>query len=304
MPYYPFTKEERERARTTNLAEFLCQQGETIRRSGSENMWLSGGQKVTLRGNLWFHQYEQVGGDAIDFCGKFYGLGYPESVMMLLGMDVGCSPVPREEDSPKPFALPPANENMRRVYAYLLRQRGIHKPVLDAFVQRKLIYEDAKYHNAVFVGCDPSGMPRHAHKRGSAFNSAYKGNVPGSIPEFSFHWQGESDLLFLFEAPIDMLSFICLHPGCWQMHSYAAACSVSDRVLWQCLTDQPNLSRVCLCFDSDPPGQRAAKAISSRLTDKGIKHKILVPTCKDWNEDLLFLQKGGGNPWTESQSLF
>ncbi len=300
MPYYPFTKEERERARNTDLAEFLRQQGETIRRSGSENMWLSLGQKVTLRGNLWFHQYEQVGGDAIDFCRKFYGMDYPEAVMLLLGMDVGCSPVPREEDSPKPFELPPANENMHRVYAYLLRQRGIHKQVLDAFVQQKMIYEDAKFHNAVFVGFDTQGEPRHAHKRGSGSRSTFKGNVPGSIPEFSFHWRGSDEQLFLFESPIDLLSFICLHPENWREHTYAAACSVSDRVLWQSLTDQPNIRMAYLCFDSDAPGQRAAKAISGRLRDKGIKHKILVPSRKDWNEDLLFLRKGG-NSWTESQ---
>ncbi len=300
MPYYPFTKEERERARNTDLAEFLRQQGETIRRSGSENMWLSLGQKVTLRGNLWFHQYEQVGGDAIDFCRKFYGMDYPEAVMLLLGMDVGCSPVPREEDSPKLFTLPPANGNMQRVYAYLLRQRGIHKQVLDAFVQQKMIYEDAQFHNAVFVGFDTQGEPRHAHKRGSGSRSTFKGNVPGSIPEFSFHWLGSDEQLFLFESPIDLLSFICLHPDYWREHSYAAACSVSDRVLWQSLADQPNIRMVYLCFDSDKAGQRAVKAISSRLTGKGIKHKILVPSRKDWNEDLLFLQKGGTS-WTESQ---
>ncbi len=287
MPYYPFTKEERERARNTDLAEFLRQQGETIRRSGSENMWLSLGQKVTLRGNLWFHQYEQVGGDAIDFCRKFYGMDYPEAVMFLLGMDVGCSPVPRQEEE-KSFELPPANGNMHRVYAYLLRQRGIHKQVLDAFVQQKMIYEDGEYHNAVFVGFDPHGVPVHAHKRGSGSRSTFKGNVPGSVPEFSFHWRGSDEQLFLFESPIDLLSFICLHPENWREHSYAAACSVSDRVLWQCLTDQPNIRMVYLCFDSDAPGQRAAKAISGRLRDKGIKHKILVPTRKDWNEDLLF----------------
>ena len=56
--YIPFTEQQREDARRTDLVEFLRQCGEEVKRSGSENMWLDHGQKVTIRGNLWFHQYE------------------------------------------------------------------------------------------------------------------------------------------------------------------------------------------------------------------------------------------------------
>ncbi len=291
MPYYPFTKEEREKARTTDLAAFLRQQGEEIKRSGSENMWLSGGQKVTLRGNLWFHQYEQVGGDAVDFACKFYGLGYPEAVNLLLGANVSSMTVPRNSVEQKELELPLRNHSMSRVYAYLLHQRGIDKEVLDAFVYRNMIYEDSKYHNAVFVGFDIQGVPRHAHKRSTAARGIFKGNAPGSLPEWSFHWRGGSDRLFLFEAPIDMLAFISMHKVSWRSHSYAAACSVSDRVMWQCLSDQPYIRTVYLCFDSDERGQLAAKNISEKLTQKHINHEILIPKHKDWDEDLLYYRK-------------
>ncbi|MFQ9799938.1 MAG: hypothetical protein ACLR23_14465 [Clostridia bacterium] len=53
--------------------------------SGSEYEWLDGGQKVTIRGNLWYHQYDQVGGDAIDFVRRFYNKLYPEAMEYLLG---------------------------------------------------------------------------------------------------------------------------------------------------------------------------------------------------------------------------
>ena len=56
MSYIPFTEQQREQARRTDLAAFLRQCGEEVKRSGSENMWLDHGQKVTIRGNLWFHQ--------------------------------------------------------------------------------------------------------------------------------------------------------------------------------------------------------------------------------------------------------
>lgn len=56
--YINFTKEEREQARRTDLAKFLINQGEKVKKSGSEFEWLDGSQKVTIRGHLWYHQYE------------------------------------------------------------------------------------------------------------------------------------------------------------------------------------------------------------------------------------------------------
>ena len=287
--YIHFTGEQKEQARRTDLAELLRSQGETVKRSGKEFEWRDGSAKVTIRGNLWFHQYDREGGDAIDFVRRFYNKTYPEAMEYLLG---GCGgtlivspPIVKE---PKLFELPPKNDNMRRVCAYLINHRGINKDVVYAFAHRGMIYESADYHNAVFVGYDASGVPRHAHKRGSGQASTYKGNVDSSLPEYSFHWKGTSDRLYLFEAPIDMLSFISLHTVHWKTHSYAAACGVSDHVLWQMMKDNPKIQKVYLCLDNDEPGQTAAKRISDKLFTKGVQHEILVPIHKDWNEDLIY----------------
>ena len=180
---------------------------------------------------------------------------------------------------------------MHRVYAYLLQQRGIDREVLNVFVRERMIYECAEHHNAVFVGYDPNGVPRHAHKRGTNSQSTYKGNQDGSRPEFSFHWCGRSETLYLFEAPIDLLSFISLNKTNWQDHSYAAACGVSDHVLWQMMKDNPNLNHVFLCLDNDEAGQSAARRISEKLNTHSISNEVLIPTRKDWNEDILHSQE-------------
>ena len=201
--YIHFTKEQRERARRTDLANFLISQGEQVKRSGSEYEWLDGSQKVTIRGHLWYHQYEQKGGDAVDFVRRFYNKDYTEAVQMLLNNgDSQIITSPPIEKEHKPFKLPPRNDRMSRVFSYLLLTRGIDKDVLYEFVRRKMIYESSDFHNAVFVGYDSNGKPRHAHKRGTVTNNPYKGNAAGSQPEFSFHWHGTSDKIFLFEAPI------------------------------------------------------------------------------------------------------
>lgn len=291
--YIHFTKEQREQARRTDLANFLISHGEKVKKSGSEYEWLDGSQKVTIRGYLWYHQYEQKGGDAVDFVRRFYNKDYAEAVQMLLsnygGQIVNLQTTEREQ---KPFILPPRNDRMSRVFSYLLLTRGIDKDVLYEFVRKKMIYESSDFHNAVFVGYDSSGKPRHAHKRGTVTSNSYKGNVAGSQPEFSFHWHGTSDKIFLFEAPIDMLSFISMHKENWKNHTYAASCSVSDRVLFQCLKDNPNIKNVFLCFDNDEAGQTANKRIAGKLNEMNIQNKILIPTHKDWNEDLTLSEKG------------
>lgn len=312
--YIHFTEEQKEQARRTDLADLLRRQGETLKRSGSEYEWKDGSQKVTVRGNLWFHQYEQVGGDAIDFVCRFMGKDYPEAMEYLLGECGGTLTVspPIQKEPPKPFELPPRNDNMRRVYAYLINRRGISRDVIYAFASKGMIYESADYHNAVFVGYDKDGVARHAHKRGTGSQSTFKGNVESGLPEYSFHWTGQAEpalnprteaqskhssvyprqnqsgKLYLFEAPIDMLSFISLHPNGWQKHSYAAGCGVSDRVLWQMMKDNPQIDTVYLCLDNDEAGHKANKRISDALFVKGIKHEILIPNRKDWNEDLLY----------------
>lgn len=286
--YIHFTDEQKALARQTDIVSLLESQGETVKRSGKEFVWKDGSQKVTIRGNLWFHQYERVGGDAIDFVRRFYNKSYPEAMEYLLGSSGGTirtsPPIIKEV---KPFELPPKNENNSRVKAYLLHTRGIDEDVYQAFEDKGLIYESADYHNAVFVGLDKDGIPRHAHKRGTGHTSTFKGNIDSCIPEYSFHWNGNGNSLYLFEAPIDMLSFISMNKDGWKQHSYAACCGVSDRVMWQMIKDNPNINTVCLCLDNDEAGHLANKRISEKLTQKRIQSEILIPTSKDWNEDLI-----------------
>lgn len=286
MKYINFTTEEKERARHTDIAELLRSQGEVLKRSGSEYQWKTGSDKVTVRGNVWFNQYQQQGGDTIDFVMKYFNLNYVDTVKFLLERNGAI--ITHNDIQRKAFALPKANQTLTKVLSYLIFERGIDKDVLNEFIQAKMIYESADYHNAVFVGYDTNEIPKHAHKRGTSLISSYKGNVAGSVPEYSFHWFGNSDKLFLFEAPIDMLSFISMNKENWKNNSYAASCSVSDRVLFQCLKDNPNIKSVYLCFDNDEAGQTANHRISHKLNDMNIQNKILIPDNKDWNEEILF----------------
>ena len=205
--------------------------GEKLTRSGREKRMTSD-HSVTIRGSEWYDHATEKGGGPISFVRDFYGHSYPEAVSLLLDGEQGVeypTAKPQEEEPPKPFELPPINGDCRRVYAYLLKQRRIDREVISHFVKAGLLYEDAKYHNCVFVGTDENGVPRHAHKRSTnSYGEAFRINVEGCDLRYSFHHIGEDDQLFVFEAPIDMLSYITLNPDGWEQHSYVCLLYTSD----------------------------------------------------------------------------
>ena len=259
--YIPFTTEQKERAASVDLEEFLRRRGEKLITSGRDKR-LASDHSITIRGCEWFDHATEQGGRAISFVKQFYGLSYPDAMSLLLGDDLdGSYPAAKENESEpaKPFVLPQQNKSMRRVYAYLLQKRCIDREILNAFVRKKLIYESCEnskdgtkeYHNAVFVGFDEHGVPRHGHK-----------------------------------APIDLLSYISLFPEGWQEHNYVACCGTSSIPVMEMLRQLPQLRQVYLCLDNDDAGHAASNRMSKLLAEQGILVEQLLPREKDWNDDL------------------
>lgn len=295
MAYVHFTDEQKHQANTVDLVDFLQRQGEQLVHSGREWRWKRY-DSVTVRGNEWFRHSRKEGGLAIDFVQQFYDMSFPDAVSFLLGGDSGVEWNQTEKNAPPPkkaFVLPEENSNMRRVFAYLIKQRFIDREILSYFAHAKLIYEDKQYHNAVFVGLDENGVARHAHKRGTyTQGDPYKGNVESSDPRYSFHWIGENDTLYIFEAPVDMLSFITLHKQDWKCHSYVTLDGVSEHSLLRQLELHSNIKKLVLCLDHDAAGIIATGRIKDILVKKGFYDpskmdlKVLRSEFKDWNEDL------------------
>lgn len=283
--YIHFTEEQKERAATVDLEYFLRQRGEKLLSSGRDKR-LASDHSVTIRGCQWFDHDSRQGGNAISFVRFFCNRTYPEAVTMLLDEMYPCAPKATEAP-PKPFALPPVNSDMRRVYAYLVKHRNISRDVVAYFARKKLLYEDAKYHNAVFVGTDETGVPRHAHKRSTnSSGKAFRLNVEGCDPRYTFHHMGTDGSLYVFEAPIDMLSYITLHPVDWQRHSYVACCGTSIQPVEKILERLPQLDTVLLCLDNDEAGHAASQRMKTQLEENYTVER-LTPEHKDWNDDLI-----------------
>ena len=289
LPYIPFTDEQKRRANSVDLEVFLFRRGEKLLPSGHEKR-MSSDHSVTIRGNAWFDHKIQLGGHAISFVQRYCGLSYPATVQMLLEGEDGSGYPPAGQGlpvEPKPFVLPPRHTEMRRLFAYLAGHRGISREILHFFTHAGVLYKDMPYHNAVFVGMDEHGVPRHAHKRGTdAVRKPFRINVSGSQPQYSFHHVGVDDSLFVFESPIDLLSFLCLHPENWKRHSYVALCGTGGHAMRWMMGQYPQLKRVYLCLDNDQAGQTANQRLAKEARKQGYLVEALVPQRKDWNDDL------------------
>lgn len=272
-----YNQEQIDRANQTDLVSFLQSQGEQLERAGREYRWKRH-DSLTVRENKWYRHSQGKGGNPIDFVMEFYGRTFLEAVEMLTG-EKGEAPPP---DTPQ-FRLPPRSSDNKTARDYLTAARRIDDDVSGFFFLSGDIYEEAAHHNAVFVGRDENGIPRYAHQRGTAGN--FRLDVKGSDKTFNFCYRGEGERLFVFEAPIDLLSFLCLFKKDWQKQSYLSLGGVGERALLRFLSDRPNITTVYLCLDSDRAGNDACSRLNSLIPDAYAVNR-LVPLFKDWNEVL------------------
>ena len=297
--YIPFSEQDRLMASKVDLVSFLQLRGEKLERVGKEHKLIytdaSGKHdSITICGNRWYDHKNQVGGGPVKFLREHYGMSYQEAMLELLGgerataLEIVSPKNEKQNICKKEFKLPDANDDMRRVFAYLTKQRFIAPDVISFFAHQRKIYEDRDHHNAVFVGTDENGVPKQASLRSTiSFGNAFRITASGSDTRYSFSHFGESGKLFVFEAPIDMLSFITLYQKNWQQHSYIAMNGVYENAVLEALKCHSNLNEVVLCTDNDVGGIDAADRLRDILRENGYVNILrMTSRNKDWNEDL------------------
>ena len=301
-------------ARETDLPDLLSSLGYTVKKVGSCYTTKEMDSLRIWERRRWYRFSSRQHGDAITFLQEFCGKSFPEAVNYLLAYHGRTRDSPEWSRAPPPlktaqtkervaFVLPPAHTDERRVFAYLSK-RGIAPQVIRRFIETKLLYEDAQYHNCVFVGRDGSGQPRFANKRGTyALNGAgFKGDVTGSDKSVGFRLpcDAENEEVMVFESPIDLMSFCTIFPG---MYSNAVAlCGLYSGPLDTYLQENPHLKQITLLLDGDEPGIRTAKEMREKYKNDGYVVEIRVPKYgKDWNEQLLYKTAGLGKKADLSQ---
>ena len=277
-----YTQAQIDKANAVELEKFLRAQGETLVRSGKEYRWKAH-DSLTVCGNKWFRHSQSKGGFPVDFVMEFYGKSFPEAVQMLTGEPGEAQPEADPAPSPA-FRLPLRNVTNANILNYLTQERKLSPSLVNFFIVAGDIYEDAAHHNVVFVGRDADGHPRYASSRG--INEKFRQNAAGAEKAFGFAHRGTDKQLLVFEASIDLLSFIELFPKNWQQHNYLSLGGVSGKALRQFLSERPDVERVFLCLDADKAGEDACKRLATLLPDS-VSVTRIQPCMKDWNDVLV-----------------
>jgi len=277
-----YTQAQIDKANAVDLEKFLRAQGETLVRSGKEYRWKAH-DSLTVCGNKWFRHSQSKGGLPVDFVMEFYGKSFPEAVQMLTGEPGEVQPEADPAPSPA-FRLPLRNVTNANILNYLTQERKLSPSLVNFFIAAGDIYEDATHHNVVFVGRDADGHPRYASSRG--IREKFRQDAAGAEKAFGFAHRGTDKQLLVFEAPIDLLSFIELFPKNWQQHNYLSLGGVSGKALRQFLSERPDVERVFLSLDADKAGEDACKRLAALLPDT-VSVTRIQPCMKDWNDVLV-----------------
>ena len=290
-----YTREQIQRADDTDLYVFLSGRGEQFKRCGKEYRWLRH-DSVMINKNEWYRFSQNKGGHAIDFMKEFYGLSFAEAVKELLGEEgagetnrrTAKEDAGRQKVCPIPLPgleLPERNESCEIARKYLIEQRKLSKQLVDQMIAKGDIYESKNYHNVVFVGRDKEQNPRYTAMRGTDENR-YRGEARGSEKAYGFGHIGTDEKLFVFESPIDLLSYITAVPEEWEKHSYISLGGLSEKAMKRMYTEYPHIHSIYLCLDNDEPGNESCRQFVS-LIPEGLSVYRLEPVKKDWNECLV-----------------
>ena len=282
-----FSDEQLQRASGIDIVAMLKRQGEKLKKQGRVYRWMRYDSTVIDR-NRWYRHSREIGGGPIQFMQHFYGMDFVEAVKYLLDGEEGAEFVQasRTPEPKLPFTPPKLSKNMHRTFAYLIKTRKIDVDIVQHFVNEKKILETEEYHNTAFCGYDEKGEMKQMHLRSTLPGNRFFMDIDGSDKQYYFRHIGTNSDVYVFEAPIDMLSYITMNKENWQESSYVCLGGVAIDALKNILSTNEQISKVYMCVDRDDAGDKTVKRIGDELNEMGYEWERIFPENKDWNEDL------------------
>ena len=127
---------------------------------------------------------------------------------------------------------------------------------------------------------------KQMHLRSTLPGNRFFMDIDGSDKQYYFRHIGTNSDVYVFEAPIDMLSYITMNKENWQESSYVCLGGVAIDALKNILGTNEQISKVYMCVDRDDAGDKTVKRIGDELNEMGYELERIFPENKDWNEDL------------------
>lgn len=298
-----FTDEEIYKANNINIMDYINNLNLDTKRAGRTiKVEGYGGLYIDPIKNRWNCFSQSKGGGPIQLVMFLEDKTWVESVKTLLGNSYESNIVQSNmkstlKEENKEFILPKKNKTFNHVIAYLIQTRGIDKDIVYKCIQNKTLYEDER-RNCVFVGYDKEGLPKYAGLRGTSSYKTFKGEVENSNKAFSFNIPGKTNKLYIFESPIESMSYLTLkkkftYDAEFNHHVLSLGC-LATVALDKYLEDNSNIEELNICLNNDKWGIDAAKNIRRGYQSR-YRVNIECPRLKDFNEDLVHINRNVQN---------
>ena len=299
MEYIKFSSEEIEKARNTDIMDFLS------RNYGFEFQKVGKDYRCKQHDSLnifsdrhgWKWYSKDVGGaNVIDFMMRIERKSFTESISDILGQNFAVynSSDSESRETESSVVLPEkTHDKFARVYAYLCQTRKLDKDVISDMMKEKKIYQDTKG-NCVFVGYDDTGKAKFGCVRGTLTDKKYRGDCQNSDKRYAFSQSGtEKDIIYIFESPIDLLSHCTManmiknDKNAYKQQTRISLCGTSDVALQAYLERHPEVKVLNFRLDNDEAGHQQTEKYIAEYTAKGYKVNAVFSKGKDVNEDLV-----------------
>lgn len=211
------------------------------------------------------------GGNAIDWLVHFEKMSFREACIELAGQSVDMNKS-NDEGEPKDsdnmarrilqlygtydqpdiatdeFKIPAKYPDWRNV-SYLLLTKHIPYDVTEYFIRHRMLYEDAIFHNAIFVGYDAEGGISYVYK----YASDYEYPLRNSDLDQPFRLTNKvRDSVHFFKTPIELLQYATLLKYCrYEFRLENLVVADSERVCFDFLKEHPDIHKVHMHFASD-----------------------------------------------------
>lgn len=294
------TPEQIEKAKQMDLLTYLQSYEPGNLKKISHDTWCTKEHdSLKISNGKWHWFSRHIGGKtALDYLIKVKGISFVKAVEIITGYAAVLPPIYtgiEKPIEPKKLELPEYNTDIYEVRRYL-KGRGISDTVIEYCHENKMLYEDAKYHNCVFLGYD-GNTPKYGAVRST--NSDFKRDLTGSDKSFSFFISAESDTgtVHLFESAIDLLSYASLEIKVkrnWRRDDLLSLAGVykTDKkqdiplALRTYLERHTGTKAVYLNLDNDEVGRMATKQITEALSSQYTVIDQPPQSGKDFNDYL------------------
>lgn len=304
------SKRDKYLASQVNIMDYLQSHGYTCKRAGSQYIFPDIGDSFTVNPekNCFYWFSHSVGGGPVQCLQAAFGMDEDTAVRELVGdaalvhntKQKSAAKSAVEADEKKEFVMPEKADNCKKVYAYLINQRQLSPQIISDFIKQGVLYQGftqlpgGKRENAIFLHLNDEGKPCGADVQGLYSLVKFKGVIPHDDTDKGFVYnKGDPkkiDTVYLFEAPIDLMSFVELHPEI-ENAKFVAMGGLKPSIAANYINDT-NLN-VVSCVDNDNAGM----AFNNRILKDKMSHclssdgnGIISNTYRDREPPIEYLQ--------------